>query len=321
MPDDVLFVKTSSLGDVVHHMPALTEARAHHPGVRFAWVVEEAFAPLVRLHPAVADVITVASRRWRRSLPGPALWREVASFKRRLQGQAYDQIIDSQGLLRSALIARTARGIRHGYDARSIREPMASLLYNVRHRVARDQHAIARNRILTGSALGYRSEGLPDYGLDRAALAVPSARPYAVLLHATAQAGKEWPPAHWIVLGQAMQKLGLGVVLPWGNARERERSCAIAAALPGAVVPALQPLDAVAGLIAGASLVIGVDTGLLHLAGALGVPLVAIFVGSEPGLTGPIGRGPIAILGGKDELPTPVAVVEACEKTLSAAAG
>jgi len=311
---DVLFVKTSSLGDVVHQMPAVTEARARRPDLRFAWVVEEAFAPLVRLHPAVDDVIAVASRRWRRSLSGPATWREIGEFRRTLRARAYDAVIDTQGLVRSALIARAARGRRHGYDASSIREPAASLLYDVRHSVARGQHAIARNRALTGLALGYSPEGSPDYGLDRASLSPSASDRYALLLHATAEREKEWPVENWIALGHSLRGRGIRLVLPWGNAREQERSRAIAGALPGAEVPDLRPLDAVARLIAGASLVVGVDTGLLHLAGALGVPLVGIFAGSEPGLTGPIGRGPIAVVGAKGALPDASAVVVAAER-------
>lgn len=313
---DVLFVKTSSLGDVIHNMPALTDARARQPGTRFAWVVEEAFAPLVRLHPGVDEVIPVASRRWRKSLSKLATWREAAEFRRILRTRHYDAVIDTQGLIRSALIVRTARGRRHGYDAASIREPAASLFYDVRHSVSRAQHAIARNRALTGLSLGYSPDGPPDYGLDRTKLSTSSSERYAVLLHATAQQQKEWPAEHWIVLGRSMSAHNVRVVLPWGNARERERSVAIAAALPNAVVPDLQPLDAVARLIAGASLVVGVDTGLLHLAGALGVPLVAIFIGSEPGLTGPIGQGPITVIGGKGDMPPASTVIDATDQII-----
>ena len=311
---DVLFVKTSSLGDVIHHMPALTEARANRPALRFAWVVEEAFAPLVRLHPAADEVIPVASRRWRKSFLGASTWREIGEFRRALRVHHYDAIIDTQGLIRSALIARAARGRHHGYDAGSIRERAASLLYDVRHSVARGQHAIARNRALTGLALGYSPDGAPDYGLDRTKLSSPSQDRYAVLLHATAQQQKEWPAENWIALGQSLRARNLRLVLPWGNARERERSVALAAALPNAEVPDLQPLDTVARLIAGASLVVGVDTGLLHLAGAIGVPLVAIFIGSEPGLTGPMGQGPIAVVGGKGEMPSASAAIAAADQ-------
>ncbi len=311
---DVLFVKTSSLGDVIHHMPALTEARARRPALRFAWVVEEAFAPLVRLHAGVDQVIPVASRRWRRSLFQSSTWHEMGTFRRALRASRYDAIVDTQGLIRSALIARAAQGRRHGYDADSIREPAASLFYDVRLSVARDQHAIARNRILTGLALGYEPEGPPDYGLDRAKLSSPSPDRYAVLLHATAQQQKEWPIENWVALGKSLAVRNLRLLLPWGNAREHERSRAIATALPNAEVPDLQPLDAVTRLVAGASLVVGVDTGLLHLAGALGVPLVAIFIGSEPGLTGPIGQGPITVIGGKGDRPSASDVIAAADR-------
>jgi heptosyltransferase I len=311
---EVLFVKTSSLGDVIHHMPALTEARHQHPGHRFAWVVEESFAPLVRLHPAVDEVIPVASRRWRRALSELATWREVAAFRHALRARSYDVIVDTQGLIRSALIAFAARGRRHGYDIASVRERAASLLYDVRHNVARGQHAIARNRALTGLVLGYAPEGSPDYGLDRARLATSTSDRYAVLLHATARSDKEWPADRWVALGQALHARNLRLVLPWGNAREQERSRAIAAALPNADVPDLQPLDSVARLIAGASLVVGVDTGLLHLAAALGVPLAAIFVGSEPGLTGPMGQGPLTVVGANGETPSASAVIAAVER-------
>src|SRR5947199_8454430 len=116
---NILFVKTSSLGDVIHHMPALTDARRHLPNAQFSWVVEEPFASLVRLHPAVDEVIPVATRRWRRALVVPSMWPEILRFRRALRDRRFDEIVDTQGLVKSALIARWARGRRHGYDARS----------------------------------------------------------------------------------------------------------------------------------------------------------------------------------------------------------
>src|SRR5215470_15685918 len=315
MPD-ILFIKTSSLGDVIHHMPALTEARRRRPDARFAWVVEEAYAPLVRLHPAVSAVIPVASRRWRGSALTPATWREIAGFQCILRARRYDAVVDTQGLVRSALIARLARGRRHGYDAASIRERAASWFYDVRHGVARDLHAIARNRILTGLALGYAPGGAVDFGLSREAIAQTSAEPYGILFHATARPEKEWPEASWIALGRALAARDGSLLLPWGTQAERARSTRMAAALPNARAPERQPLDRMAALIAGARFVIGVDTGLIHLAAALGVPLVAIFTASEPGLTGPMGQGPIAVVGGKHKQPS-VAEVLAAFETLS----
>ena len=309
---DILFIKTSSLGDVIHHMPAVTEARRRRPGDRLAWLVEEAFAPLVRLHPAVGEVVPVAWRRWRKTLYAPATLREIAAGLRGIGSKTYDDIIDSQGLLRTALISRFAPGRRHGYDSRSIKEPLASAFYNLRHAVSRELHAVERNRILTGRALGYEPQGAPDFGLDRAGLAKPEGR-YAIFLHATARAEKQWPEENWIALGKALGQGCLALVLTWGTEQERARSERLATVIPNARVAERQPLDQVARLIAGAEFVVGVDTGLLHLAAALGVPLVAIFAGSEPSLTKPVGNGPLAVLGAQGAPPSVDAVRKAVE--------
>ncbi len=305
----ILFIKTSSLGDVIHHMPALVDARKARGDATFAWLVEEAFAPLVRLHPAVGEVIPVAWRRWRKSLYAPKTMQEIAASLRAVRSRNYDDIVDTQGLLRSAMIARTAHGRRHGYDFASIREPLASIFYDVRHRVGRNLHAVERNRILSGLALGYAPQGSPDYGLDRAQFAGAGTR-YAVLLHATARPEKLWAETNWIALGKALGR-GLELYLPWGTEIERSRSERISAEVAGARVIERMPLDQVAKLIAGAQYVVGIDTGLLHLAAALGVPLVAIFTGSQPSLTGPVGNGPIAILGTNGMPPSVDAVIDA----------
>jgi heptosyltransferase I len=311
---EILFIKTSSLGDVVHHMPAVSDARRCMPGARLSWVVEEPYAPLARLHPGIDEVITVASRRWRLQLHRLETWSEIDRFRRAIRERRYDAVIDSQGLLRTALIAKAVRGVRHGYDRASIREPLASLFYDVRHRVEWRSHAIPRNRILTGRALGYDPQPQFDFGLDRASIVRNARNGYAVLIHGTAQAGKEWPQSNWLAVARALVDRGLDVVLPWGAAAERRRSDEIAAALGCGEVPDRMPLDEVAGLIAGAAVIVGVDTGLLHVAAALGVPLVGIFIGSEPGLTGPLGSGPIAIVGGKGAAPDAAEVLQALDR-------
>jgi heptosyltransferase-1 len=313
---EILFIKTSSLGDVIHHMPALTDARRECPHARFTWVVEETYAPLVKLHPAADAVIPVASRRWRKRPVQAATWREMGDLIRTVRGRDYDQIIDTQGLVRSALISKAARGARHGYDSRSIREPVASMFYDVRHQVSRDLHAVERNRLLTGLALGYAPFGAPDYGLNRRQLAGAAAPPYGVLLHGTAQARKQWPVENWIAFGTMIARQGHELVLPWGTEAERKRAGQIAMALPNARVGDQLPLDDMAKLIAGASFVVGVDTGLLHLAAALGIPLVAIFGASEPGLTGPAGAGPISIVGANASPPSVADVLDAFERTV-----
>jgi heptosyltransferase-1 len=186
---------------------------------------------------------------------------------------------------------------------------MACAFYHERHAVEWNLHAIARNRALTGAALGYTPAGPPDFGLDRARLAEPSSSPYGVLLHATSRADKEWPEANWRMLAASLGT-GVDLVVPFGTEFERERAMRIASSTPRGRMPDRQPLDHVARLIAGASFVVGVDTGLLHLAAALGVPLVAIFKASEPGLTGPVGTGPMEVLGVNGAAPSVGEVAE-----------
>lgn len=299
---EILFIKTSSLGDVIHHMPAVTDARKHLPEARFSWAVEEAFVPLVRLHPAIDEVIPVPVRRWRRNILHWSAWRDLNRFKHTLQVSPYDAIIDTQGLLRTGLIARAAKGKRHGYERGSVRERLAAMFYDHRHVVPRDMHAITRNRTLTGLALDYMPDGPPDFGLDRAGLAGVVRSPYAILLHATAQRSKEWPVDRWQALARTLEK-DITLLAPYGSARERVRAEQIADKLTRTHVPMHRSLDDMARMIAGASFVVGVDTGILHLAAALSVPLVAIFCGSRPALTGPMGAGPIIVLGDKQRMP------------------
>src|SRR5262249_33165343 len=180
------------------------------------------------------------------------------------------------------------------------------------HLVSRDLHAIRRNRILTGLALGYTPGEAIDYGLPRESNR--SSGRYGLLLHATARPEKLWPQDSWITLGNALRAHGLRLLLPWGTPDEQQRAAAIALKIPGAELSDRQPIDGMARLVAGASFVIGVDTGLLHLAAAYGVPLVAIFVSTRPGLTGPIGPGPIAIVGSEHAMPAVSEVMGALER-------
>ncbi|MBI3699010.1 MAG: lipopolysaccharide heptosyltransferase I [Afipia sp.] len=307
----ILIIKTSSLGDVVHQMPAMTDARRHFPDTRITWIVEEAFVPLARLHPAVDEVIAVSTRRWRTQILRASTWPEISEFRARVKEIDAEKVIDTQGLVRSALIARISDGERHGYDAMSIREPVAALLYDVRHKVARKQHAVTRNRLLTGLSLGYAPDAAIDYGLVKPAKT--GGAPYAVLLHGTSRASKEWREVDWIGTGKWLRGRGLDVLLPWGTDAERIRSERIAAAIPGARVLERQPLNEVAKIIASASLVVGVDTGLLHLAAAYSVPLIAVFLTTDPGLTGPVGSGSITVVGGKNAYPSFERVIEAVQ--------
>lgn len=285
----LLIVKTSSLGDVIHNLPILADIRAHYPDMQCDWVVEESFADIPALHPAVATVIPVAIRRWRRSLFAPATWHEIAAFGKRLRERHYDFILDAQGLLKSAVIARAAHGIRHGQDRRSAREPLAALFYRHPHPVPRGQHAVARNRQLAALALGYpMPDSPPDYGIHATPITLPIhlPSPYVVGLHATSRDSKLWPVENWVALGRALSAQGTHLLLPWGNENERLRAQCIASEVAQAIVLPRLKLAELASILAGARGVVGVDTGLVHLAVALGLPTVALYTDTDPSLTG-----------------------------------
>jgi heptosyltransferase-1 len=278
----ILFVKTSSLGDVVHHCPAVSDAAAALPGAAIDWVVEAPFAGVAAMHPAVRRVIPVGMRRWRNALWDPATWSEMGEFRRSLAAERYDAVIDTQGLLKSALVCRFASGTKHGMDRSSAREPMAARFYDVRHMVPRGLHAVERNRRLTSASLGYELKEKCRYGL-RINDAAPSAGAYSVLLTMTSREDKLWPESHWVELGR---ELGMPVVLPWGSDPERERAERIARGVGDGKVPERMSLAQLGELFSKARNVVGLDTGLTHLAAALGAATVGIYCGSDPALTG-----------------------------------
>jgi heptosyltransferase-1 len=305
----ILIVKTSSLGDVVHCLPAVTDIARHLPGVVIDWVVEEGYAAVPAMHPAVRHTIVCAVRRWRRTPFARATRDELRAFGGQIGRERYDAIVDAQGLLKSAVIARYAHGRRFGLDWASSREPLAPL-YDRVFRIPRSLHAVERNRQLCAAALGYCFDGPPDYGI-RAAPArqtwLPDG-PYLVFLHATSADAKLWPEDRWVALGVACGRAGLAAVLPWGSESERERAGRLAGAIPDArVVPRL-PVADLAGLLAGARAVVGVDTGLTHLAAALGMPVVGLYCATAPGTTGVCAAGRAVNLGDVGVVPEVAAV-------------
>ncbi len=308
----VLVIRPSSLGDIVHAEALVADIHDHRPELAVDWVAEDAFAPLLALNAGIRRVIPLALRRWRRHVLSIATWREMAAFRRDLQRDAYVAVLDLQEQVKGAAIARLARGARHGPDRASIREPIATLAHDVHHRIDPDQHLIDRCRQLAAAALGYEVRGPPRFGLVAPIAGVDALpdRPYVVFLHATSRADKLWPEPSWRTLIAAFAAAGFAVLLPWGTAAERSRSERLAAGTTLAAVPARQSLPALAALLARAVLVVGVDTGLVHLAAALGTPTVSLFVATDARLAG-VERASTRArdLGGAGRVPT-VAEVE-----------
>lgn len=298
----VLVVKMSSMGDIVHAQPVVSDLLAQAPGSSVDWVAEAPFAGIPAMNPGVSSVIPIAWRKWRRSLREPATRLAMRTFRERLRAVDYDWIVDCQGLLKSAAVVRLARGTRRaGPSWSSAREPLASLAYDVRAVVPWSLHVVARNRAIAAAAFGYRVDGPARFGLRVPAFEpawLPRDRPLAVLVPGASRPEKLWPEAHWIEIGRMLVARGLRLAWLWGSPDERERVRRLAAGCGGAVLdasasadtdvridaaattsvlpPFLSVADA-AGLVARARVVAGLDTGFTHLAGALGRPTVGIF--------------------------------------------
>jgi heptosyltransferase-1 len=299
----ILLVKTSSLGDIVHNLPVASDIALALPGAQIDWVVEESMSAVAALHVCVQRVIPVAVRRWRRTPCSSNTLREIGAFLEDLRSARYDAIIDTQGLFKSALIARAARGRRYGFGWRTSREPLFAF-YNHTFDVSRDLHAVERNRILAARALAYERPPHVEYRIRSERREFPLLTgEYAALLHATSAGSKLWPEDYWIDLGRIFDKQGVRSVLPWGSEEERARSARLADSIPGAVVPQRMGLRDIASLLAGARCAIGVDTGLTHLAGALGIATVGIYVATDPKKTGLHGCARATNLGGPAQIP------------------
>jgi len=292
----------------VHNLPAVSDAARELGQAQIDWLVEEPFAAIAAMHPAVRRVIAVRMRRWRAAWWRRSTWSEIGAFREAVREERYDAIVDTQSLLKSALLASCALGVRHGMDAASAREGLATRFYDRRYAVPRALHAVERNRRLTAAALGYGLAGPSDYGLDVAA--AESEERYAVFLSMTSRADKLWPEASWSALGRA---LGMRVVLPWGSEPERARAGRIAATLAQADVAPRMTIEQLARLFARAALVVGVDTGLTHLAAAVGARTIGIYCASDPALTGIYGAKQATNLGAPGRAPAPAEVLRALQ--------
>jgi heptosyltransferase-1 len=314
----VLIVKTSSMGDVIHTFPAVEDAVRNRPDISFDWCVEEPFAGIVALHPAIGVIHKVAIRRWRKKLFNGGTWREMAGLRKALRASRYDLVIDAQGLLKSALVAIQAGAPIAGFDRASAREPLAALLYQRKYAVPRDLHAIERTKRLFGLALDYQ----PDLSTLESGIVPPAGNlpgiegRAAFLLHGTSREDKKWPVEDWVETARRLADRQFTPVVTWSNEPEKKVAQAIAGAVPKTALVPKSPLADVAAILGRSTLVIGSDTGLTHLASAFGLPTVAIFLATEPGLTGPRGKFASTLLAPAGGRVTPAEVMAEAERLL-----
>lgn len=308
-------------------MPMVADIRRHFPGAQIDWVVEEGYTSLVRLNPHVRHIIPIALRRWRKTLFSAATRVEISAFWHALRADQYDVVFDTQGLLKTSVVMRMARlapggrrvGLANATEGSGY-EPISRIFHDQSIKVGLHTHAVMRARLVAADALGYTLDDAADFALQapiQQRFPWMPEQPYAVFFHGTARAAKQWPQAEWVKLGQALAARGLPVLLPWGSKKEQQAAQVLAAQIPGAqVLPAL-PLMEAASLVQQARLVVGLDTGLTHIAAAYCKPTVELYCDSPRWKTEGNWSSNIINLGETGTPPRGEAVLDAVEKLLS----
>ncbi|MEM8496983.1 MAG: lipopolysaccharide heptosyltransferase I [Pseudomonadota bacterium] len=296
----ILLIKLSSMGDLIQALPALSDARRHHPDIQFDWVVDEAFAEIPGWHPAVSNTITSAHRRWRKHIFNSDTLTEVRSFRQLLRDTPYNKIIDAQTNTKSAIVTMLCRGEKHGPDSKSVREYPAHWAYHHTYAIDRQQLAIDRWRQLFANTLKYPlPNSQPDFGLGNVKFElqgfVTPNSDYLVYVHNASWASKYWPIKHWQSLLQRADRQGLKVLLPWGSLEERQSAVAIAEQYTNATVLPRLSLTSIAALMRGSEGAVCMDTGLAHLAAALGIKTLTMYGPTDPNLIGATGPNSIHV--------------------------
>ncbi len=315
MPLNILIIKTSSLGDVLHGLAVISDIKRNYPDSTIDWVVEEMYQKIVALNPNINRVIPVAMRSWRKQITKKRTWEEISRSIKQIRSIQYDAVIDLQGLIKSALLLKAGKGLKIGFDRKSVREPIASCFYDKKIFIRNDMHMVQRCRALVAKGLNYDQPAAPvNYGIRQ--IDVSRHKDLAVILMGTAQQKKLWPESNWETVIRFLESKGFECNFSWGNDEEQQRCKRIISKTRGRLVP-LQPIEQLAGLMATATIVIGVDTGLLHLAATQETPLVGIYGASDPKKTGPISTGGFRITGSIAGFPTPPEVVNAINELIS----
>jgi len=288
----VLLIKLTSLGDLIHALPALSDAKSARPELEFDWVIDENFREIALWHPAVKGIITSNHRQWREALTHPATLGSISRLIAGIRAVEYDLVIDAQGNFKTALLSMLAKGPRAGFDSQSVREWVAHLAYQRRFAASKSAHAIERLRLLFAAALDYPvPASAPDFQIQKERFVKPKVdlpKEYLVFVHNASWKTKLWPEAHWEELLKRSIQAGFKVLLPWGNSQEEARAKRLAIRSGIQVLPKLT-LSEMGYVLDRARACVCMDTGLSHLTAALNVPSITLYGSTDSGLIGASG--------------------------------
>lgn len=292
----ILFIKMTSLGDLIHALPAFTDAKNIYPDLKIDWVIDQSFSEVAHWHTAVDQIYTTSHRNWRKNLLSSL--RPISQLVKTLRSNRYDWIIDGQGNFKSALLSACMRGPKAGFDRHSIREPIASLAYGKKCSISLQAHAIQRLRELLAHCLNYSCPTTPpDFQILRDRFTpspIPLPSSYVVFIHNAAWKTKLWPESHGLKLIQMALDEGYSILLPWGNEEERQRALRFAIDKRAIVLPKLS-LSQLGTILLGAKGCLSMDTGLSHLIAALNIPAVTLYGSTDSGRIGTSGENQLHV--------------------------
>jgi heptosyltransferase-1 len=287
----ILLIKMSSMGDIFHTFPAISDIKQHFPNAEIDWVVEDSFNEIVGWHPGVHKTIPIHLRRWIK-VRNKNHWKEFKDWRKTLRQTTYDYIIDAQGLLKSAVVAKCAKGHGiDGYDKTSAREPITHWFYKRHHIVDKGQHAVERTRQLVAQALGYTPDNKLNFGINQNFTHIIKNPRKFVFIIGTSWVTKLWATSEWQALTKIAIDAGYDVEIIWGSAEEQAIADQIINANPKATRPEQRlSITTIAEKLVAAAGVVGLDTGFSHLAGALEIPTIALYGATSPVKVGLIGK-------------------------------
>ncbi len=295
----ILIIKLSSLGDLFHTFPALSEAKEKNPDFEFDWLVDESFAEVPKINPAVSQVLTMPLRAWSKDKFNISKFLNLIKSIKKLRAQKYDLVIDAQGLIKSGLLTYLSRAnLKKGLDKQSAREPWASFFYQESFYIEKNQHAIDRLKILFSKSLNQNLGVGANIVFAREYVAKTKNKTELktiLFLHGTTWKTKHWPDLYWIELGQKLTQAGFKILLPWGNQQEKSRAELFSKNFTAEILPKLSITELAELMREKISGIVALDSGLTHLAAALNIPTVSLYGPTDPVKTGPRGLNQVVL--------------------------
>lgn len=315
----ILIIRLSAIGDIFHTLTILPDIRKVFKDVQIDWLVDESFVEVTKLSPLIENVIPIPLKKWKKSklsyLPN------LIKYKKSLPKVNYDYIIDTQSLIKTALLSKFLfNGEIYGLDRKSAREPLASLFYDYKYNVNQDNVAVIRLRGLIAKIFNL-NHNLRKFSFDvKTKPYLPNFdSKYVLFLHGTSKENKKWAIDNWVELSQwIISNTDKQIVVTHSNDSEYQFTKDLKDKLNSSRLTIIDKLKFAefADVVKHASLVVGVDTGFTHLANLLHIPTIAIYQASDPNYVGMLESAIAKNLGNKESKITSYQAISCIQRIL-----